>query len=62
MPDINFTRRFDKNGNVEYLIGSNPASGNKLLANIFEKTFLSNIKINDVVRIDDIDFDAERLR
>lgn len=48
MPDINFKRRFDKSGNVVYSTGYQQATGNKLLVNIFEKTFLSNIKLNDI--------------
>jgi len=48
MSDINFARRFDVNGSVEYFIAGQAATGNKLLANIFEKTFLTNVRLNDV--------------
>jgi hypothetical protein len=48
MPDINFGRSFDRSGNVVYFIGNQSATGNKSMANVFEKTFLSNIKFNDI--------------
>lgn len=48
MSDINFSRKFDSSGNVVYSIGNQAATGNKLMANVFEKTFLSNIKFNDI--------------
>jgi hypothetical protein len=48
MSDINFSRAFDSSGNVLYSIGNQSATGNKALANLFEKTFLSNIKLNDI--------------
>jgi len=48
MPDLNFSRKFDSSGNVVYSIGDQKAVGNKSMANVFEKTFLSNIKFNDI--------------
>ena len=47
MPDINFSRSFNSSGNVVYGIGDQPATGNKLLMNNFEKTFLSNLTFGD---------------